>query len=46
MDAKKIGVASILGASLMWVLEPIFAKLAYVNSDFIHTYTIRVIIDT
>lgn len=46
MDAKNIGVISILGASLMWALEPIFAKLAYINSNFIHTYTIRVIVAT
>jgi drug/metabolite transporter (DMT)-like permease len=41
MDNKKIGVIVILLASLMWALEPIFAKLSYANADFILTFTIR-----
>ena len=44
MDTKKIGVLAILGASLMWALEPIFAKLAYGNSDFLQTSAIRAIV--
>lgn len=44
MDNKKIGVYAILGASIMWALEPIFAKLAYSNSDFLQTSAIRAII--
>ena len=44
MDAKKTGVLAILGASLMWSVEPIFAKLAYANSDFIQTSGIRAIV--
>ena len=44
MDMKKTGVLAILGASLMWAVEPIFAKLAYANSDFIQTSGIRAIV--
>ena len=44
MDSKKTGVLAILGASLMWSIEPIFAKLAYANSDFIQTSGIRAIV--
>lgn len=44
MDVKKTGVFAILGASLMWSVEPIFAKLAYANSDFIQTSGIRAIV--
>jgi hypothetical protein len=29
MGLKKTGVLAILGVSLMWVVEPILAKLAY-----------------
>ena len=43
MDAKKTGTLAILGASLMWAFEPVFAKLAYANSDFLQTSAIRVI---
>jgi drug/metabolite transporter (DMT)-like permease len=44
MDSKKTGVLAILGASLMWSVEPIFAKLAYANSDFLQTSGIRAIV--
>ncbi|MDH4242104.1 MAG: DMT family transporter [Phycisphaerae bacterium] len=44
MDSKKTGVLAILGASLMWSVEPILAKLAYANSDFIQTSGIRAIV--
>lgn len=37
MDAKKTGTLAILGASLIWAFEPIFAKLAYANSDYFQT---------
>jgi len=43
MDAKKTGTLAILGASLMWAFEPVFAKLAYENSDFLQTSAIRAI---
>lgn len=38
---KTAGVLAILGASLMWAIEPIFGKLSYSNSDFLHTSAIR-----
>ncbi len=44
MDNKKNGVIAILAASLTWALEPIFAKLAYRNSDFLQTSAIRAIV--
>ena len=44
MDSKKTGILAILGASLMWSLEPVFAKLAYANSDFLQTSAIRAIV--
>jgi drug/metabolite transporter (DMT)-like permease len=44
MDSKKTGVLAILGASLMWAIEPICAKLAYADSDFIQTSAIRAIV--
>ncbi|MHC4435321.1 MAG: DMT family transporter [Planctomycetota bacterium] len=43
MNQKKTGVLAILGASLMWAFEPIFAKLAYRNSDFVQTSAIRAV---
>ena len=33
-------------ASVMWAIEPILAKLSYVNSDFLHTSAIRAIFVT
>ena len=44
MGPKRIGVLAILGASLMWSIEPIFAKLAYVDSDFLQTSAVRAIV--
>lgn len=44
MDSKKTGTLAILGASLMWAFEPVFAKLAYANSDFLQTSAIRAIV--
>lgn len=44
IDAKKTGILAILGASLMWSLEPVFAKLAYASSDFLQTSAIRAIV--
>ena len=43
MNQKRTGVLAILGASLMWAFEPIFAKLAYKNSDFLQTSAIRAV---
>ena len=44
MGPKKAGVLAILGASLMWAIEPILAKLAYANSDYLQTSAIRAIV--
>jgi drug/metabolite transporter (DMT)-like permease len=44
MGLKKTGVLAILGASLMWAIEPIFAKLAYANSDYLQTSATRAIV--
>jgi uncharacterized membrane protein len=44
MDLKKAGILAILGASLMWSLEPVFAKLAYASSDYLQTSAIRAIV--
>jgi drug/metabolite transporter (DMT)-like permease len=47
MNSKNIGIIAILFASLMWAIEPIFAKLSYeLNPDFIQTSAIRAIIIT
>ncbi len=44
MENKRIGVIAILFASLMWAIEPIFAKLSYqLNPDFLQTSAIRAI---
>jgi drug/metabolite transporter (DMT)-like permease len=43
MNTKTTGVAAILGASLMWAVEPIFAKLAYRSSDYLQTSAFRAI---
>ena len=44
MNSKKTGILAILGASIMWSLEPVFAKLAYTNSDYLQTSAIRAIV--
>jgi drug/metabolite transporter (DMT)-like permease len=44
MNSKKTGILAILGASIMWSLEPIFAKLAFEDSDFLQTSAIRAIV--
>lgn len=46
MNQKKAGVLAILGATSMWAVEPILAKLAYRNSDFLQTSAIRAIVVT
>ncbi len=43
MNRKYLGVFSILLASVMWAIEPIFAKLSYQNADFLQTSAIRAI---
>lgn len=44
MNSKKTGIVAILGASIMWSLEPVFAKLAYASSDYLQTSAIRAIV--
>jgi drug/metabolite transporter (DMT)-like permease len=44
VNTKRIGVVTILLASIMWAIEPILAKLSYENSDFLHTSAIRAIV--
>jgi drug/metabolite transporter (DMT)-like permease len=44
VNTKHLGVVTILLASIMWAIEPIFAKLSYGNSDFLHTSAIRAIV--
>lgn len=47
MNVKHIGVLAVLFASIMWAIEPIFAKLAYEqNPDFIQISLIRAIFVT
>mgnify|MGYP001029783509 CR=1 FL=1 len=46
MNIKHIGVLAVLFASVMWAIEPIFAKLSYQNSDFLQTSAIRAIFAT
>ena len=44
MNAKHLGVVAILLASTMWAVEPILAKLSYINSDVFHTSALRAIV--
>jgi drug/metabolite transporter (DMT)-like permease len=46
MNARSIGILSVLLASLLWALEPVLAKLSYQNSDFEHTLAMRAILVT
>jgi len=47
MNVKHIGVLAVLFASIMWAIEPVFAKLAYEqNPDFIQISLIRAIFVT
>jgi drug/metabolite transporter (DMT)-like permease len=41
MTKKTIGVFVVLGASVMWAIEPIFAKLSYQTTDFLNTFATR-----
>ena len=46
MKKKQIGVITILLASIMWSIEPIFAKWSYYNSDYLTTSAIRALFAT
>lgn len=41
ISKKTIGVFVILGASVMWAIEPIVAKLSYQTTDFLSTFATR-----
>ncbi len=43
VDRKPIGVLAVLGASLMWALEPIFARLSFQSTDFQNTFATRIL---
>lgn len=43
MSNKAVGVLTILGASVMWAIEPILAKLSYQTTDFLNTFATRVL---
>jgi drug/metabolite transporter (DMT)-like permease len=40
---KYLGVMAILGASIMWALEPIFARLSYEHASFLQSFALRTI---
>ncbi|MEO0216587.1 MAG: DMT family transporter [candidate division WOR-3 bacterium] len=40
---KTIGVIAVLGASVMWALEPIFAKLSFQSTDVLNTFATRIL---
>ena len=42
-DNKTLGIISVLGASIMWAIEPILAKLSYQSTDFINTFAMRTV---
>lgn len=42
-DKKTAGIFSILGASVMWALEPIFAKLSFQSTDVLNTFATRIL---
>ena len=41
MDSKKFGIFAVLGAAVMWSIEPILAKLSYSNASVAQTFGIR-----
>ncbi len=40
---KTIGVIAVLGASMMWALEPILAKLSFQSTDVLNTFATRIL---
>jgi len=46
MHIKTKGVIFTLGAGVAWALEPIFAKLSYITSDFLRTSAVRALFVT
>ncbi len=43
MNTKRVGVLAVLGAAVMWALEPNFAKLAYASAGVLETSAVRTI---
>jgi drug/metabolite transporter (DMT)-like permease len=43
IERKMQGIISVLGAAIMWALEPVLAKLAYQNTDFINAFAMRTV---
>ncbi|MGB3341935.1 MAG: DMT family transporter [bacterium] len=43
LDNKVLGTISVLGASIMWAIEPILAKLSYQSADFMNTFAMRTV---
>lgn len=46
MNPKRVGILAILVASLMWAIEPVCAKLAYAESDFVQDPALRAAVTT
>jgi len=46
MNARSIGILSVLLASFLWAFEPVLAKLSYQSSDFEHTLAVRAMLVT
>ena len=44
MHRKHVGVAAVLGASIMWAIEPVVAKLSFTNANFLQTSTVRALV--
>ncbi|HEC87914.1 MAG TPA: DMT family transporter [Thermoplasmata archaeon] len=40
---KTKGIIAVLGASIMWAVEPLFAKISYRTTDFLSTFATRTI---
>lgn len=43
ISKKTLGVLVVIGASIMWAIEPILAKLSYLSGDFLNTFATRTI---
>lgn len=46
MKQKTIGIIAVLFAALMWAVEPVITKLAYIGSGFVETSMIRAFVIT
>jgi len=44
LHGKHVGVAAVLGASVMWAVEPVAARLSYGSADAMHTVAIRAVV--